>query len=116
YKAVNQLREEKEQSRTQELASFKEVASSLVVPSESHPRTSDDVSMWHSTITASRVDMEMSIKFARINLGIFKAALNDSPVFRVNVANIRALFSQTVSQGALENQLDLALGTLGIAL
>jgi hypothetical protein len=116
YKAVNQLQEEKEQSRTQELASFKEVGSNLVVPSESRPRTSEDVSIWRSTITASRVDMEMSIKFAKINIGIFKAALNDSPVFRVNVANIRALFSQTVSHGALENQLDLALGTLGIAL
>jgi len=65
---------------------------------------------------ASRVDMEMAIKFAKINIGIFKAALNDSPVFRVNVSNIRALFAQTVSRGVLENQLDLALGTMGIAL
>jgi hypothetical protein len=116
YKAVNQLQEEKEQARTKELASFKEVGTSLVVSQSRTRNSSEDVSLWHNTISASRVDMEMSIKFAKINIGIFKAALNDSPVFRVNVANIRALFSQTVSNGALENQLDLALGTLGIAL
>jgi hypothetical protein len=118
YKAVIQLEHEKEEARDKELASFNEVDSHLVVPAESLSQPlglSEDLSLWHNTISASRLDIEMAIKFAKINIGIFKAALNDSPVFRVNVADIRALFSQSMN-AALENQLDLSLGTLGIAL
>lgn len=114
YKALIQLKEEKEQSRAKELASFNEASTHLpVTPPSPRQRPSLDLS---NRISVARVDMEMSIKFAKINIGIFKAALNDSPVFRVNVANIRALFSQTVSSGTLENRLQMALGTLGIAL
>ena len=117
YKAVIQLQEEKEQSRTRELASFNDDDNYLAVRPQSRQRPSQDpMPTFYSRPFASRVDMEMAIKFAKINIGIFKAALNDSPVFRVNVSNIRALFAQTVSHGVLENQLDLALGTLGIAL
>jgi len=118
YKAVIQLQEEKEQSRMKELASFNEGDNYLAVgPQSPRQRPSEEaLPTFPHRPFASRVDMEMAIKFAKINIGIFKAALNDSPVFRVNVSNIRALFAQTVSGGALENQLDLALGTLGIAL
>ena len=122
YKAVIQLKEEKELSRANELASFNNDDfqliddSHLVVSASSRQRPSEDLLSARSRVSASRVDMEMSIKFSKINIGIFKAALNDSPVFRVNVSDIRALFSQTVSRGALENQLDLSLGTLGVAL
>lgn len=120
YKAVIQLKEEKELSRANELLLFNEnnpeVAddSHLVVPQS--PRQRPSISPSRGRIIASRVDMEMSIKFNKINIGIFRSALNDSPVFRINVSSIRALFSQTVSNGALENQLELSLGTLGIAL
>ena len=113
YKAVIQLQEEKEQSRTLELASFLDNSHS---PRSPRPRPSEDLSLWHNDLSASRVDMEMSIKIGKVNIGIFKAALNDSPVFRVNVADIRALFSQSVTRGAIENQLNLSLGQLGIAL
>src|SRR5438046_58154 len=122
YKAVIQLKEEKEQSRANELTSFNDDDfqlvddSHLVVPSSSRQHPSEELSSKRSRLSASRVDMEMSINFSKINIGIFKAALNDSPVFRINVSNIRALFSQTVSRGALENQLNMSLGTLGIAL
>jgi hypothetical protein len=118
YKAVIQLEHEKEEARDKELASFNEVGSHLDVwaePQLHSRRPSEDLSLWQNTISASRLDIQMSIKFAKINIGIFKSALNDSPVFRVNIADIRALFSQTMNV-TLENQLDLSLGTLGIAL
>ena len=122
YKAVIQLKEEKELNRANELASFNDDSfqliddSHLVIPASSRQHPSEELSSIRSRLSASRVDMEMSIKFSKINIGVFKAALNDSPVFRINVSNIRALFSQTVSRGALENQLDLSLGALGVAL
>ena len=118
YKAVIQLQEEKEQSRAKELASFNDADDYLSVrPQSVGPPLSEEIMpTYHNKAFASRVDMEMAIKLAKINIGIFKAALNDSPVFRVNVSNIRALFSQTVSGGTLENQLNMSLGALGIAL
>ena len=122
YKAVIQLKEEKELNRANELASFNDDGGQLVdesqpvIPESSRERPSEEVPSTRSRPSASRVDMEMSINFSKINIGIFKAALNDSPVFRINVSNIRALFLQTVSRGALEDQLDMSLGTLGIAL
>ena len=118
YKVVIQLQEEKEQSRTTELASFNDGDEYLEIrPQSARRRPSEDpMPTFRKRPFASRVDIEMAIKFAKINIGIFKAALNDSPVFRINVSNIRALFAQTVSRGVLENRLDLALGTLGIAL
>ena len=113
YKSIIQLQEEKEQSRTLELASFLDQSLS---PRSPRQRPSEELSLWYDNSSTSRVDMEMSIKFSKINTGIFKAALNDSPVFRVNIADIRALFSQSISGGALTNQLNLSLGQLGIAL
>ena len=115
YNAVIRLQEEKEETRNRELSSFKD-DSQLAIPPQSLSHSNEELPPWTNTLLAARVDMEMSIKFAKINVGIFKAALNDSPVFRVSLADVRALFSQNVSQGALENRLDLALGTLGIAL
>ena len=116
YKAVIHLQEEKEETRDRELSSFKDVDLQLAIPQEYLSPRPEELPLWRNTLSASRVDMEMSIKFAKINVGIFKAALNDSPVFRISLADIRALFSQTVSHGALENRLDLSLGALGIAL
>lgn len=120
YKAVIQLKEEKELSREKELASFKEIDTHLTVdvrtPRSLGERPSQELLPSFNRIYASRIDMEMSIRFAKINVGIFKAALNDSPVFRINVSHIRALFSQTFAHGALENLLEMSLGNLGIAL
>jgi len=116
YKAVINLQEEKEQARDRELSSFKDRDSHLAVTQDSIPRRSEELPLWRNTLSASRVDMEMSIKFAKINVGIFKSALNDSPVFRTSLANIRALFSQSIRNGALENRLDLSLGAMIIAL
>lgn len=116
YKAIIQLKEEKERSRAKELASFTKADHYLTVPNPSNPSSPVEDTPKQSLIFASRVDMEMSIKLSKINVGIFKAALNDSPVFRLNISNIRALFSQTVSRGPLENKLDLSIGTLGVAL
>jgi hypothetical protein len=112
YKAVIQLQEEKEQSRKLELAAFLDHS---LRPRSPKPRPSEELSLYQHT-SPSRLDMEMSINFSKINMGIFKAALNDSPVFRVNIADIHALFVQAVSSDALENQLNLSLGELGIAL
>ena len=112
YNAVIQLKKEKEQSRARELQSFNEGDERLLTPPLERPRPSQAP----TPLIASRVDTEMAIKFQKIKIGIFKAALNDSPVFRVNISNIRALFSQTVSHGAFENRLNMSLGTLLVAL
>jgi hypothetical protein len=120
YNAVIQLKEEKELSRDKELASFNEADTHLTVdvqgPRSPQEHPSQDLLPSHTRIFASRIDMEMSIRFAKINIGIFKAALSDSPVFRINVCHNRALFSQTFAHGALENLLEMSLGNLGIAL
>jgi hypothetical protein len=115
YNAVIQLKEEKEESRARELESFNENDGKWLMPEAPRPSVAPDIPA-PKQLFASRVDMEMAINFQGINLGIFKTALNDSPVFRVNISDIRAIFSQTVSHGALENQLDLSLGKLLIAL
>jgi protein CSF1 len=112
YNAVIQLQEEKERNRIQELGNF--LGRRMTVPSPRQRPSQELIPLWQQE--SGKVDMEMSIKFLKINIGIFKAALNDSPVFRVNVADIRALFSQIVTRGSLENQLLLSLGNLGIAL
>ena len=116
YNAIIQLKEEKERSRAKELASFTKADRHLTVTSPSNPSSPIEETFKLHLPSASRVDMEMVIKLSKINVGIFKAALNDSPVFRMNISTIRALFSQTVSHGALENQLNLSIGTLGVAL
>jgi hypothetical protein len=113
YKALIQLKDEKQQSRAKELESFLEGDRYLGVATAPQSRPS---LVSTSPILGARVDTEMSIKFSKINIGIFKAALNDSPVFRVNVANIRALFSHSIIGRVIENRLNMSLGTLGIAL